>query len=68
MAGGEGKRLMPLTKNTPKPLLHANKKPIIARIVESLHKTNLTDIYISIRYKGDDIVSYFEKEKTCRLK
>jgi len=68
MAGGEGKRLMPLTKNTPKPLLHTNKKPIIARIVESLHKTNLTDIYISIRYKGNDIVDYFDKRKDLSVK
>ena len=68
MAGGEGRRLMPLTKHTPKPLLQANKKPIIARIVESLVKANLTNIYISIRYKGKDIVNYFNKRKDLTIK
>jgi len=37
MAGGRGSRLMPLTENTPKPLIHVGDKPIIEynSIIES---------------------------------
>ena len=29
LCGGKGKRLLPITKSVPKPLLKINKKPII---------------------------------------
>ena len=34
MAGGEGKRLRPLTKNCPKPMLKVGGKPILEIILE----------------------------------
>ena len=34
MAGGKGKRLLPLTKYTPKPLLKIHGKPILQHIIE----------------------------------
>jgi len=36
MAGGEGKRLRPLTENTPKPLLKVGDKPIIEYNIDRL--------------------------------
>ena len=35
MAGGEGKRMMPLTLSTPKPLLYIKDKPILHKIIDS---------------------------------
>ena len=33
MAGGKGKRLRPLTKNTPKPLIKINDIPLIENLI-----------------------------------
>ena len=68
MAGGKGKRLAPLTKETPKPLLPLKKKPIIHEIIDRLHQHNLTDIFISIYYKGSVIKDYFENTLRNKLK
>mgnify|MGYP001158369280 FL=1 len=68
MAGGKGKRLEPLTKETPKPLLPLKKKPIIHEIIDRLHQHNLTDIFISIYYKGSVIKDYFENTLRNKLK
>jgi len=61
MAGGEGKRLLPLTLNKPKPLLPVNQKPLIHEIVNRLDQHGLKDIYISVFYKADMIKEYFKE-------
>ena len=59
MAGGEGKRMMPLTSSTPKPLLYIKDKPILHKIINSLSEHGFTNIVISVRYKASDIKNYF---------
>ena len=59
MAGGKGERLMPLTKNTPKPLLKVGNKPIIEYSTDLLASYGLKHIHISINYLGEQIITYF---------
>lgn len=59
MAGGFGSRLMPLTSNIPKPMIHVNKKPILERIIENLTKYGVKKFYISTHYLPDLITEYF---------
>ena len=59
MAGGEGKRLRPLTETTPKPLLKVGGKPIIEYNIDSLARVGVNNINLSINYLGDQIVDYF---------
>ena len=59
MAGGKGQRLMPLTENTPKPMLKVGGKPILETILSRLHQQGFNEIYISINYKGQQIKDYF---------
>lgn len=59
MAGGEGKRLRPLTENTPKPLLKVGAKPIIEYNIDRLAKVGVKNMYLSINYLGDQLVDYF---------
>lgn len=59
MAGGEGKRLRPLTENTPKPLLKVGDKPIIEYNIDRLSKVGVKNISLSINYLGDQLVDYF---------
>ena len=63
MAGGEGRRLMPLTINTPKPLLKINNKPIISMIVDRFINSGFSNISISVRYKSEMIIKFFKKNK-----
>lgn len=60
MAGGEGKRLRPLTEHTPKPLLKVGDKPIIEYNIDRLAQAGIKNIHISINYLGEQIADYFQ--------
>ena len=60
MAGGEGKRLRPLTEITPKPLLKIGDKPIIEYNIDRLINVGIKKINISINYLGEQLVDYFK--------
>ena len=55
MAGGRGQRLMPLTKNKPKPLLEISGKPVIIQIIEKLRREGIRKFVISVNYLGEMI-------------
>ena len=59
MAGGFGKRLMPLTDNTPKPLLKVGSKPILESIIDRFKGFGFHNFFVSIHYKADMIRDYF---------
>lgn len=59
MAGGYGKRLMPLTKYCPKPLLPLLGKPIIEHIIIKLKNEGFKNIFISTHYLANMIKDYF---------
>jgi dTDP-glucose pyrophosphorylase len=63
MAGGLGKRLLPLTKNCPKAMLPINDRPMLEHIIINLKKNNFKNIYISVNYLKDQILNYFEDGK-----
>ncbi len=58
MAGGEGRRLLPLTRETPKPLLPVGGKPIIEYNLERLEKYGIKNVHISVNYLGDKIETH----------
>lgn len=55
MAGGEGKRLKPLTDKIPKPLLPIGNKSIIEHNVDRLVKFGIKYIRVSLNYLGQMI-------------
>jgi dTDP-glucose pyrophosphorylase/CBS domain-containing protein len=63
MAGGRGKRLDPITKKIPKPLVKIKNKPLIEHIVNKTFKDNFKKILITIHYKGNMIKNFFKKNK-----
>ncbi|MBA6153402.1 nucleotidyltransferase family protein [Gelidibacter maritimus] len=67
MAGGEGKRLRPLTEATPKPLLKVGDKPIIEYNIDRLQQVGVKNITLSINYLGDQLVDYFGDGESRRL-
>jgi dTDP-glucose pyrophosphorylase len=60
MAGGEGRRLLPYTKDCPKPLLEVGGKAIIRYNVERLALFGINHVTIVIKYLGQQIVDYFD--------
>lgn len=67
MAGGEGKRLRPLTENTPKPLLKVGEKPIIEYNIDRLANVGVENIYLSVNYLGEQLEAYFGDGSTKNL-
>ena len=63
MAGGKGTRLLPLTKNLPKPLLKINQKPILAWIIELLWEHQITDISVSVSYLAESIIEFLRGDE-----
>ncbi len=70
MAGGEGRRLRPLTEDTPKPLLRVGDKPIIEYNIDRLAKVGIKNISLSINYLGEQLEAYFGsgKDKGINIK
>lgn len=60
LAGGEGRRLRPLTNEIPKPLVKVNAKPILEYSILELEKNGTANIILSIGYKGEKIVEYLD--------
>ena len=59
MAGGFGKRLQPLTNDTPKPLLKVGTKPILENILDQFIEAGFHNFYISTHYRAEMIREYF---------
>ena len=59
MAGGRGKRLLPKTKNCPKPMLQINGKPMLEIVIEQCLNFGLNEFYISVNYLKEQIINYF---------
>ena len=64
MAGGFGKRMMPLTKDTPKPLLKINDLPILEIIIRNFLRDGFRKFYISTHYKSEQIKNILEMVKS----
>lgn len=59
LAGGEGTRLRPYTYEVAKPMLPIKGKPMVQHVLDLLRSHGVTDIYLSIGYKGEQIEEYF---------
>lgn len=59
MAGGLGKRLRPLTDDTPKPMLPVGDRPMMERIIEQLREAGIHRVNVSTNYKAEKIRSHF---------
>ena len=59
MVGGIGKRLRPLTENTPKAMLKIGNKPILQTIVEKFAECGYVNIVMCVNFKSKVIKDYF---------
>lgn len=59
MAGGEGRRLKPVTGSLPKPMAPLLGKPIMEHIVELLRGCGVTDIAVALHYNPAPLIEHF---------
>lgn len=59
MAGGVGKRLRPLTANTPKPMLRLGDKPILEHVLEQMVAAGFTRFTFTVNYLAEQIEQHF---------
>jgi dTDP-glucose pyrophosphorylase len=60
MAGGAGKRLWPLTKDTPKPLLPVADKPLLEHILQHARSQGFQEVCVSTHYKSEQIEAFLQ--------
>jgi len=57
--GGIGKRLLPLTKDIPKPMVEINKKPVLHHLIDWAKREGIEEIVMMNGYKAEKIEEYF---------
>ena len=63
LAAGEGKRMLPLTQTTPKPLLCIDGVSLIERLLNQLEQANIHEVIINVRYLADKFHEMKENRK-----
>jgi len=59
MAGGFGKRLLPLTEHVPKPMLPVGDRPLLERTIKQLRRSGIRDVSMTTHYLQDHIAQHF---------
>jgi dTDP-glucose pyrophosphorylase len=59
MAGGFGKRLHPLTVDTPKPMLPVGGRPVLEHIVQKLSHAGIHHMHFTTYFRPDKIIDHF---------
>ena len=67
LAGGQGKRLLPLTKNIPKPMAPINNIPFLSYLIYSLKKKGIKKILILVGYKSRKIINFYSLNKNIHI-
>ncbi|MCI8814692.1 MAG: phosphocholine cytidylyltransferase family protein [Lachnospiraceae bacterium] len=57
MAAGIGKRMWPITLETPKPLVQVNGRRMIDTVIGALHANGITEIYVVVGYLREQFES-----------
>lgn len=68
LAAGRGERMRPLTEQTPKPLLVAGGKSLIAYHLHALSEAGIREVIINIAYLGKKIIAALGDGRAFNLK
>ena len=67
VAAGFGSRLLPVTKNVPKPLIRVNGVRMIDTIIDGLHKNGINDIVVVVGYLKEQFFDLEEKHPGLKV-
>jgi dTDP-glucose pyrophosphorylase/CBS-domain-containing membrane protein len=59
MAGGYGKRLLPLTEGIPKPMLPVGDRPLLERTIQQLRRSGIRDVSLTTHHLSESIRHHF---------
>jgi dTDP-glucose pyrophosphorylase/CBS domain-containing protein len=64
MAGGFGKRLLPLTERVPKPMLPVGGRPLLELTIAQLRRAGIKNVNVTTHYLPETISDYFGSGET----
>ena len=67
LAAGLGKRLQPITINTPKPLVMVAGKPIIGYAIDHFVKAGLERLVVNVHYLADQVITYLDDRNDIEI-
>lgn len=59
VAGGEGRRLRPLTESVPKPMLDVGGRPLLETVLEQVRDAGFSKAFLLVNYGADEIERHF---------
>jgi NDP-sugar pyrophosphorylase family protein len=68
LAGGKGTRLLPLTKNLPKPMVPINNIPFLSYLIYYLRQEGIKKILILVGYKYKKIINFYSETSSISIK
>lgn len=60
MAGGQGTRMLPLTAQTPKPMLEVGGRPLLEHVISQLRESGIRRVNLTTHYLADQIKKHFQ--------
>lgn len=57
MVGGKGTRLLPLTKNKPKPILSVNDRPCLWYLIKSFVNAGIEHVILACGYRSEELIT-----------
>lgn len=67
LAGGFGRRLLPITETTPKPLLPIGDGTVYGRLIDRLCEAGFEDISVATMYRAEQIEAYPTRARGIRF-
>ena len=67
MSAGAGKRMRPLTENTPKPLLEVGDKRLIEYLLHSMSRSGILNVVINTSYRAESFIQALGDGKSFGL-
>jgi len=61
LAGGKGTRMLPLTENRPKPLIHIAGKPFLYHLINNIKSAGIKEIGIVVSYKKEKVEEFLKE-------
>ncbi len=68
LAAGRGERMMPLTRNTPKPLLSVGDKTLLDYQLQKLIDAGVSEVIINVSYLGEQVEAHVAKYQNIKVR